>query len=225
MPGGRRSRIGRRGSERPPTPVVTAAHSPYAASSRPRLPIHLRPDPLRRIWLAPWVQGGALGRPLLSLCGLVPMALLLPIGPDLHALARDSPRTPPATGWEGRLGEWAEHDAWRAPLTLLLLTALAGLAYLRGRLQRHSEREARAWAAAGACYWLLWSLAVVLNLAWVWGIGAGVETTGTPATLGWAIVAWLALCANALAAPYATVAALVRLRRALTGDVARPVAG
>jgi hypothetical protein len=201
---------------------VPSTRSPYAAASRPRIPIHLRPDARRRIWVAAWVQGGVLGRPLLGLCGMVPMAVLLLIGPGLHELARDSPRTPPATGWEGWLGEWAGNDPWRAPLTVLLFVALAGLAFLRGRLHRLSERDVRLWAAAGACFWLVWGLAVALHLAWVWGMGGSVETTGTPAVLGWAIVAWLALGANALVAPYAGVAALIRLRRALGGDVARP---
>ncbi|MGP3966829.1 serine/threonine-protein kinase [Streptomyces sp. 6N223] len=212
----------------PPRPAVSP-YAPYAAYAAPpsrQGPIHLRHDPLRRIWLAPWVQRGALGRPLLSLFGLIPMVMLLLASRRLKEVAREHPLIPPADGLAGDLARFADNDGLFPPLTLLLVAALVWLAYRRRTLQRHTERHARAWAAASAVYWLAWSAAVVGHLAWLTGLLATMDdfkNGDVPTVLWLSAGAWMALFANALVTPFATVAAFVRLSRALSGDVARPV--
>jgi serine/threonine protein kinase len=212
----------------PTPPRVVSPYAPYAAYATPpsrRVPIHLRHDPLRRIWLAPWVQRGALGRPLLSLLGLIPMVMLVLMSGRLKEVARDHPLIPPADGLAGDFARFAHNDGLLSPLTLLLVAALVWLAYRRRTLQRHTVRHARAWAAAAAVYWLAWSAAVVIHFVWLTGLFATMddfENADVPTVVWLSAGAYLVLCANALVTPFATVAACVRLSRALSGDVARP---
>ncbi|WP_049578116.1 hypothetical protein [Streptomyces sp. SBT349] len=199
------------------------ALSPYADSAGSTGPLHLRPDPRRRIWVAPWVQNNGLGRPLFALFGLVPMAVLLVLTPAVRAdvLAHQDPR-------RDGLTTWAFEDPWRVPVTLLVIAGMPWLHYLRGRLHRQTEADARFFAAATAVFWLVWVAAVALNLGWAWGMSFGyhVEDVSLDHTLLdlTTVMGWL-LLANGLMAPFILVAALIRLVRALTGDVARPAVG
>jgi hypothetical protein len=211
------------------SPEPVSPYAPYATVPPPsrRVPIHLRYDALRQIWLAPWVQRGALGRPLLSLFGLMPMVALLLANGRLHRVERDHPRIPrPKGGFEGHFVRFADDDGWCLPLTLLLLAALVWLAYRRGGLQRHTLGHARVWAASTAVFWLVWSAAVVGHAVWLTGLFATIddfENADVPDVLWLGACAYMALVACALVTPFVTVAAFVRLSRALSGDVARPV--
>ncbi|MDX6316025.1 MAG: hypothetical protein QOF44_5489 [Streptomyces sp.] len=184
-------------------------------------PLHLRPDPRRRTWVAPWVQRGALGKPLLCLIALVPLTVLLWIGSDLVELRRQHPRAGMDSGIQ-RLSEWALSDGWRAPLTVLLLLALVVLQVFRGRLQRHPGYVIRLWAAAGAVYWMLVSVTVVLAALWTLGLGWSTDTqvnTGVMTTAG---ITFYVLAVECLVAPVTLIGGLVRLVSSLTGPVARP---
>jgi hypothetical protein len=158
---------------------------------------------------------------LLCLIALVPLTVLLWIGSDLVELRRQHPRADMDSGIQ-RLSEWALSDGWRAPLTVLLLLALVVLQVFRGRLQRHPGYVIRLWAAAGAVYWMLVSVTVVLAALWTLGLGWSTDTqvnTGVMTTAG---ITFYVLAVECLVAPVTLIGGLVRLVSSLTGPVARP---
>ncbi|MDX3226158.1 serine/threonine-protein kinase [Streptomyces sp. ME19-01-6] len=177
----------------------------------------------RAVRLSTWVRDGALGSPGLSMWGLVPMLVLLPMAPKLRTIVRDYPETPDNIDFGG-LSEWAQHNDWFMPVPVLLVLALLGLQYTGARLQRYSGRAIRIWAAVTAVYWLLWSGAVALSTAWYLGMDDGLSgDAATPHTNG-AFIALhicvgLALFGNALAAPFVGIGAVTRLNRVLTDEV------
>ncbi|MGO4418913.1 serine/threonine-protein kinase, partial [Streptomyces sp. MCAF7] len=181
-------------------------------------------DPQSRVVrLREWVRGGGLGRPALSMWGLVPMLVLPLMASKLRTIVRDYPETPDNIDFGG-LSAWAQHNDWFMPVPVLLVLGLLGLQYTGARLQRYSERGVRLWAAAGAVYWLVWSGSVALSVAWMLGMDDGLSgDAATPHTSG-AFIAlhvcvMLALCGNAIAAPFVGIGAVARLNRALTHEV------
>ncbi|GGY35175.1 serine/threonine-protein kinase [Streptomyces djakartensis] len=227
----------------PPTAVATPAgfaspsgfpHPTYAGpppsprppSKEPGLSARTAPasDPAEQCWIAPWVRGWLLGHPLLSLFGLLPMTVLLVVGPALKAQAREHPTTDKNPRWWLELHHWAmEDDGWRVPLTVILIVALAALQYFRARLGRRSLGGIRTWAAAIGGFWLLWSVMVPQTMFWVMGVG---DATEEDLMSAWAFntvsVTWWTLLALTLVAPFTAVAGLVRVLRGFFGDVGRP---
>jgi serine/threonine protein kinase len=199
----------------PPTPTMVDPRAP--TMPRRTEPPRARP--------APWVRGQVQGRLMLSLCGLVPMLAMLVIAPQKRRLVEiynDEPENEDLA----RLANWAQDNDWFLLLTVLLAVALICLLYVRTRLDGYTERGLRTWTAATAFYWLLWAGAIVLNAAWYvgmeavfdsedWGRSGVIEAGYFAVDRG---VGWL-LIANAVAAPFAAVAAIARLSRAATAEV------
>ena len=197
--------------------------SPYAPADPWRKPpIHLRPDPKRLNWLAPWVQNHPLGKPLLGLIALIPMTLLLLISSDLADTQRKYHRASMGNGMRS-LSEWAVGDNWHAPLTVLLLLSLIGLQVYRGRLQRYPVQVIRIWIAASAVYWMLLSVTAVLAVLWAvgmaWSTDAPSDANQTAVTA--ALICYVLGFACVLS-PFTLIGGLVRLGRSMTAIVAQP---
>ncbi|SFC69868.1 serine/threonine-protein kinase [Streptomyces aidingensis] len=210
--------------------------NPYAAPPRPWPavpggPVRPMPqaDPRRRVWIAPWVQGKGLGRPLLALWGLIPLAVLFLVRDAAAELAVRHPA--PSGEWadSAELVRWAVEDRG-APLVLVvpLAVAMAFLQSFRGGLYRRPAGAVRAWTALGAAFWMLWCLVIWTGVVWALGIVTALDEdavrepdAGVFAVFG---LAALALAAVGLAAVGVFFAALARLIRGLAGDVARPAA-
>ncbi|MDT0344833.1 hypothetical protein [Streptomyces litchfieldiae] len=187
-------------------------------------------QPARETLIAPWVRGGALARPALSLWGLISLGGLLVFTPELRALVRDYPESADNIDFGG-LAEWAQGNQWVTPLTGVLtgvlLIALGSLRYAGRRLRASTERGIRLWVAAGAAYWLLWAGAIGLSTVWFLGMDDGLSgdaarASAAPAHLAAHVGVGLALSVNAVVVPFVGIGALVRLTRALGGEVSLP---
>ncbi|MEO3751887.1 serine/threonine-protein kinase [Streptomyces sp. B6B3] len=170
-----------------------------------------------------WIRGPSLGRPTLSLWGVVPMLALAAIVPQKHELVDDYPETADGIDFAS-LTAWAEHTHWFMAVTGLLVFSLPLLQYLRARLHLYGEGGVRAWVAASACYWLLWAVLVGLHTVWYLGMDDGFNGDDamehvSPAYIVLDMSVGLGLFVNAAVAPFAAAAALVRLNRALTADL------
>lgn len=208
----------------PPPP--TRAPSSRRPSKEARAPTGTAPasGPAEQVWIAPWVRSWALGHPLLSLFGLLPMSVLLVAGPGLKAQAREHPTTDKDSRWWQELHHWAMNDdGWRVPWMVVLIVALVALQYFRARLERCSVHGIRTWTAATGGFWLLWSVMVPQTMFWVMGAGdAGEEELLSDWLVNTVNVTWCALLAITLAAPFTAVAGVIRVLRGFFGDVGRP---
>jgi hypothetical protein len=177
--------------------------------------------------VAPWVRGRLLGRPMLSLWGLIPMAGLQVIAPMKQELVRRYPEDAAGIDYVG-LAEWAQGSSSLLPLTALLALALIWLQYRWTRLERYAERDLRIWTAASAAYWLLWTAAIALNAAWYAGMeDAFRDEVRADVANSFVEHSYLTLdrgvgislfCLAGVAA-FVVVPAVVRLGRALTHDI------
>ncbi|MFF3469034.1 serine/threonine-protein kinase [Streptomyces sp. NPDC001984] len=208
----------------PPPPLQPPPSRPPAGEARVSTRMASADGPAELVRIAPWVRRSALGHPLLSLLGLLPMLALLVAGADLKAHAREHPATQQDNAWWQKLTHWAmDEDGWRVPLTVLLVVVLVGLQYFRARLERYPVPGTRTWTAVLGGFWLLWSVMVPLTWFWVMGVGDGAEEE---LVSEWFLTTvngtWWVLLANMPAAPFMAVTAVIRLLRGLFGDVARP---
>ncbi len=170
-----------------------------------------------------WIRGSSLGRPTRSLWGVGSMVVLAMIVPQKHDLIDDYPENADGIDFAS-LTAWAESTNWFMALTGLLIVSFPLLQYVRARLHRHGEGGVRTWIVASACYWQLWAVLIGLHMLWYLGMDDGFNGDEamehvSPVYIALDMSVGLSLFVNAAAAPFAAVAALVRINSALTADI------
>ncbi|MFG2328361.1 serine/threonine-protein kinase [Streptomyces sp. NPDC048604] len=152
-----------------------------------------------------------MGQPLQGLWFLLPMLAYLLGGVQLMDWAE---RWPDPADQQGGLYRWALGDSWRLPGTLLLVGAMAGLHWYRGRLSTAPVVRIRLWSAAVGVYWIGLCAALVLHVLWFWAVYQGIDhdrTAGEP-LLTWLTVPVLLLALGVV--PVVATASAVRIVKA-----------
>ncbi|MFI8914453.1 serine/threonine-protein kinase [Streptomyces sp. NPDC053513] len=157
------------------------------------------------------VLTAGLGRPLLGLFYLVPMAAFLVGGVDLLSRAAEYPSLSDQA--QGPY-QWAMNDWWRVPATLLLVAAMAGLQSYRGRLLTVRPGRVRLWSAGVALYWIALIAVLTLHLLWFLFVENGYDSYdhGGEHWLWWVAIPVMLLGGGI--SPLVLVMALVRLFKA-----------
>ena len=206
----------------PPTRRLTA-EVVDAAVPPARRPAKKRRSRRSRVPEGKWIRRSPLGRPLLSLSGVVAMLGLVAIAPQKRHLVSTYPSHPEEATFPG-MTVWAERTDWFMPLAFVLVLALPVLHLGRMRLHHYQESAVRTWVGAGAVYWLLWAVLICLYGAWYLGMDEGYDLEAaleevSPAYFALDFGVGLTLWGNAVVTPFVAVAALVRFGRAWTAEV------
>ncbi|MFF7436610.1 protein kinase [Streptomyces sp. NPDC008122] len=152
-----------------------------------------------------------LGRPLLGILYLAPMAAFLVGGVDL---VRRAEAHPSLSDQAGGAYQWAMDDWWRLPATLLLIAATAGLQGYRRRLLTVPPGRVRLWSAGIAVYWIALIAVLTLHLLWFLFVHNGYDyyEDGGQHWLWW--VAGPVMILGGGFSPFVLVMAVIRLVKA-----------